>query len=116
MQEELKFYLENSNWKEEDTFQPVFPETEKKFFIKAIDHLTGVPCQLNLKAPNLGLNYSCLIIHGKETEFLTVSIKGQVRNLWYNLEAYSLSPEEFMRNELRLTDKLIASWEALQNS
>jgi hypothetical protein len=95
--EKLKSFLEASKWKQDIAMTPLYPELENEIWIKK-----------PFGTMQLVLSFTSITIHGNITEFISIDIKLEVNGIWYNLQAYSISPEEFMEKHVEIEDKLIA--------
>lgn len=104
--EKLKAFLEANSWKQETALVPIWPELENEIWIKtpfAIYGAYGETIRLQLV-----LMYTIITIHGNTIEFISIDIKLEQAGIWYNLQAYSISPKEFMEKHVEIENKLIA--------
>jgi len=92
----LRTFLAANGWKEFKTFAPTWPEITHEGWGKKL-----------LGDAQLILSYTALTIHGNLNQFVSIDIKLEVNGVWYNLQAYSISPEEFMEKHVEIEDKLI---------
>ena len=110
---DLLEYLSKNGWREFPTYPPTKPEKMHKLFCKQLLGLTR--CYNNPdKAIQVCLNFTQIDINGVVTDMVTVYIRGQVgEETWYTMEAYSMSPECFIRTNEEVIYKLGKAWEAL---
>jgi len=93
----LRAFLASNGWKEFKTFAPTWPEIAHEGWSKE-----------PFGAVKLILSYTAITIHGNLSQFISVDIKLELNGIWYNLQAYSISPKEFMEKHIEIEDKLIA--------
>jgi hypothetical protein len=95
--EKLRVFLTANGWKEFKTFAPIWPEVMHEGWSKKL-----------FGDVYLVLNYTALTIHGNLSQIVSVDIKLEVNGIWYNLQAYSISPEGFMERHVEIVNKLIS--------
>ncbi len=95
--EKLQEFLRTNEWKQYDTYPPTWPEILQESWSKK-----------SFGDVQLTLNYTVLNIHGILAPFVSVDIKLTKNGIWYNLQAYSISPKEFMEKYVEIEDTLIA--------
>lgn len=93
----LTEFLTANGWKQFKTIPPIWPELYHEGWSKK-----------PFGNVQLILSYSALTIHGNLSQFISVDIKLEVNGIWYNLQAYSISPKEFIERHVEIEDKLIA--------
>lgn len=96
-----KFLLEN-NWKNFPTLSPSWPEVRKELWVKK-----------NGDLPSFVLDFVSMEIHDGVAHFVNVDITGESSDIWFRLDAYSLSIEDFVNKHETIEATLTRAWRAL---
>ena len=100
--EKLKDFFLTNGWRNYPTPNPVYPETRRELWAKK----SGV-------GPNFCVVPVTMNIHGNNTDFISIDLTGEVNDIWFKLEAYSLSIDDFLKNHKDIEASLLKSWSAL---
>jgi len=100
--EDLVTYLVANGWKNYPTLPKIPPETIKELWAKP-----------NEGTPQITLDFTQMRIHGILTDFVEVSLVGELDGCWHDLKIYGLSIEKFIAEEQKIIDSLTKSWKAL---
>ena len=99
----LTEFLIANGWKNCPAMDKMPPETKKELWVKP-----------NEGTPSLTLHYTQMKIHGILTDFIAVSLVGEIDTFWHDMAIYSSSIDTFTNEEDKIINSLTKSWIALK--
>ena len=100
--EDLVTFLLANGWKNCPTMDKIYPEITKELWVKKLDN-----------TPQICLDFTSMLIHSAEVDFVEVSITGEINNNWFTLKSFGGSIEDFVNNHETIEAALIRAWRAL---